>query len=175
MPWCRRCAVTTVRNLRPPPSRSRDSAGRTASACGNGGDAISQRHRGRLETEPDQMGHGLSEHAVQIRVGAGQEPGRRASVAGQGRGGADMVVDAHDPSKKHRPMMTTADLSLRNDPIYEPIARRYQQNPEIIRRLPLRRAWFKLTTATWDRARAISVRWSLRRAHVARPRPRGHS
>ena len=45
-----------------------------------------QRHRGRLEAEPDQMGHGLSEHAVQIRVGAGQEPGRRASVAGQGRG-----------------------------------------------------------------------------------------
>ena len=45
-----------------------------------------QRHRGRLEAEPDQMGHGLSEGAVQIRVGAGQEPGRRESVAGQGRG-----------------------------------------------------------------------------------------
>jgi len=41
----------------------------------------------------------------------------------------DMVVDAHDQSKKHRPMMTTADLSLRFDPIYEPIARRYLQNP----------------------------------------------
>jgi len=40
------------------------------------------------------------------------------------------VFDAHDPSKKHRPMVTTADLSLRFDPIYEPIARRYQQNPE---------------------------------------------
>jgi hypothetical protein len=45
-----------------------------------------QRHRGRLEAEPDQMGHGLSEGAVQIRMGAGQEPGRRESVAGQGRG-----------------------------------------------------------------------------------------
>ena len=42
----------------------------------------------------------------------------------------DMVVDAHDPSKKHRPMMTTADLSLRFDPKYEPIARRYLENPE---------------------------------------------
>jgi catalase-peroxidase len=56
----------------------------------------------------------------------------------------DLVVDAHDPSKKHRPMMTTADLSLRNDPIYEPIARRYQQNPEKFADA-FARAWFKLT------------------------------
>ena len=56
----------------------------------------------------------------------------------------DMVVDAHDPSKKHRPMMTTADLSLRNDPVYEPIARRYQQNPEKFADA-FARAWFKLT------------------------------
>ncbi|MFC1892743.1 catalase/peroxidase HPI [Chloroflexota bacterium] len=56
----------------------------------------------------------------------------------------DMVVDAHDPSKKHRPMMTTADLSLRFDPIYEPIARRYQQNPEELADA-FARAWFKLT------------------------------
>ncbi len=56
----------------------------------------------------------------------------------------DMVVDAHDPSKKHRPMMTTADLSLRFDPIYEPIARYYQQNPEKFADA-FARAWFKLT------------------------------
>ncbi|MDD2270997.1 MAG: catalase/peroxidase HPI [Desulfuromonadaceae bacterium] len=56
----------------------------------------------------------------------------------------DMVVDAHDPSKKHRPMMTTADLSLRFDPIYEPIARNYQQNPEKFADA-FARAWFKLT------------------------------
>jgi catalase-peroxidase len=56
----------------------------------------------------------------------------------------DMVVDAHDPSKKHRPMMTTADLSLRYDPIYEPIARHYQQNPEAFADA-FARAWFKLT------------------------------
>jgi len=56
----------------------------------------------------------------------------------------DMVVDAHDPSKKHRPMMTTADLSLRFDPIYEPIARRYLQNPEEFANA-FARAWFKLT------------------------------
>ncbi len=56
----------------------------------------------------------------------------------------DMVVDAHDPSKKHRPMMTTADLSLRFDPIYEPIARDYLQNPDKFADA-FARAWFKLT------------------------------
>ncbi len=56
----------------------------------------------------------------------------------------DMVVGAHDPSKKVRPMMTTADLSLRFDPIYEPIARRYLQNPEEFADA-FARAWFKLT------------------------------
>ncbi len=56
----------------------------------------------------------------------------------------DMVVDAHDPTKKHRPMMTTADLSLRFDPVYEPIARRYQENPEEFADA-FARAWFKLT------------------------------
>ena len=55
-----------------------------------------------------------------------------------------MVVDAHDPSKKVRPMMTTADLSLRFDPIYEPISRRYQQNPEEFEKA-FAKAWFKLT------------------------------
>jgi catalase-peroxidase len=56
----------------------------------------------------------------------------------------DMIVDAHDPSKKHRPMMTTADLSLRYDPIYEPIARRYLDNPAEFADA-FARAWFKLT------------------------------
>ncbi|MCG6904201.1 MAG: catalase/peroxidase HPI [Rhodobacter sp.] len=56
----------------------------------------------------------------------------------------DMVVDAADPSKKHRPMMTTADLSLRFDPIYEPISRRYQADPELFADA-FARAWFKLT------------------------------
>jgi catalase-peroxidase len=56
----------------------------------------------------------------------------------------DMILDAHDPSKKHRPMMTTADLSLKLDPIYEPIARRYLKNPEEFKDA-FARAWFKLT------------------------------
>ncbi len=56
----------------------------------------------------------------------------------------DMVVAAHDPSKKLRPMMTTADLSLRYDPNYEPIARRYLANPGEFADA-FARAWYKLT------------------------------
>ncbi|MFT3892125.1 MAG: catalase/peroxidase HPI [Anaerolineales bacterium] len=56
----------------------------------------------------------------------------------------DMIPDAHDPTKKHAPMMTTADLSLRFDPIYEPIARRFQKDPKAFADA-FARAWFKLT------------------------------
>jgi catalase-peroxidase len=55
-----------------------------------------------------------------------------------------MIPDAHDPSKKHRPMMTTADLSLRFDPIYEPISRRFHKDPQAFADA-FARAWFKLT------------------------------
>lgn len=56
----------------------------------------------------------------------------------------DMVVDAHDPSKKNRPMMTTADLSLKFDPAYQTIARHYLENPDKFADA-FARAWFKLT------------------------------
>jgi catalase-peroxidase len=55
-----------------------------------------------------------------------------------------MIPDAHDPSRKHRPMMTTADLSLRFDPGFEPIARRFHKDPQAFADA-FARAWFKLT------------------------------
>ncbi len=55
-----------------------------------------------------------------------------------------MIPDAHDPSKKHPPMMTTADLSLRFDPVYEKISRRFHQEPQAFADA-FARAWFKLT------------------------------
>jgi catalase-peroxidase len=55
-----------------------------------------------------------------------------------------LVPDAHDPSKRHPPMMTTADLALRMDPIYRPISKRFQENPEEFADA-FARAWFKLT------------------------------
>ena len=55
----------------------------------------------------------------------------------------DIVPDAHDPSRRHAPMMTTADMALRMDPIYEPISRRFHENPEEFADA-YARAWFKL-------------------------------
>ena len=57
---------------------------------------------------------------------------------------ANLVPDAHDPSKKHVPVMFTTDLSLKVDPSYREIAQRFQQNPEAFR-LAFAKAWFKLT------------------------------
>ncbi|MBI5154005.1 catalase/peroxidase HPI, partial [Candidatus Poribacteria bacterium] len=59
-------------------------------------------------------------------------------------GGAGTVPDAHDPAKKHAPMMSTADMALRMDPVYEPISRRFHKNPEQFADA-FARAWFKLT------------------------------
>ena len=56
----------------------------------------------------------------------------------------DMVPDPHDPSKKHPPIMTTADMSMRMDPIYEKISRRFHKNPQEFADA-FARAWFKLT------------------------------
>ena len=56
----------------------------------------------------------------------------------------DMIPDAHDPTLKHPPMMTTADMSLRMDPAYENISRRFHQDPQAFADA-FARAWFKLT------------------------------
>ncbi len=56
----------------------------------------------------------------------------------------DMIPDAHDPTRKHRPVMTTADLAMRFDPIYGPISQRFQKDPAGFADA-FARAWFKLT------------------------------
>nr|WP_314526251.1 catalase/peroxidase HPI [uncultured Pseudomonas sp.] len=57
--------------------------------------------------------------------------------------GAGIIPDAHDPNKRRNPTMLTSDLALRFDPIYEPISRRFLQNPEQLADA-FARAWFKL-------------------------------
>ncbi len=57
---------------------------------------------------------------------------------------ADLVPDAHDPSKRHAPIMFTTDLSLKFDPSYREISKRFQQNPKEFE-LAFAKAWFKLT------------------------------
>jgi len=58
--------------------------------------------------------------------------------------GTDTVPDAHDPSRRHAPMMLTTDLALRFDPVYEKISRRFLDNPDQFADA-FARAWFKLT------------------------------
>ena len=58
--------------------------------------------------------------------------------------GAGTVPDAHDPSKRHAPMMLTTDLALRIDPIYAPISKRFHENPDQLADA-FARAWYKLT------------------------------
>ncbi|MFO7738758.1 MAG: catalase/peroxidase HPI [Desulfatiglandaceae bacterium] len=111
---------------------------------GKGGDTISSGIEGAWKPHPTQWDMGY------LKVLFKYEWERVKSPAGANQWLAkdveeeDMVIDAHDPSKKHRPMMTTADLSLKFDPIYEPIARRYLENPEEFADA-FARAWFKLT------------------------------
>jgi len=57
---------------------------------------------------------------------------------------ATTVADAHDPAKSHPPVMLTTDLALRMDPVYEPISRRFFENPQEFANA-FARAWFKLT------------------------------
>ncbi len=74
---------------------------------------------------------------VKSPAGAAQWTPKDAAATG-------LVVDAHDPSKKHPTVMLTTDLALRVDPIYEPISRRFHEHPEELADA-FARAWFKLT------------------------------
>jgi catalase-peroxidase len=62
----------------------------------------------------------------------------------KGDTGAGTVPDAHDPTKRHAPMMSTADMAMRMDPVYEKISRRFMANPTEFADA-FARAWFKLT------------------------------
>ena len=111
---------------------------------GKGGDTISSGLEGAWKPNPTKWDMGYLKVLFKyewelVKSPAGAQQWLAKDVAEE-----DMVVDAHDPSQKRRPMMTTADLSLRFDPIYEPIARSYLQNPEKFADA-FARAWFKLT------------------------------
>jgi catalase-peroxidase len=62
----------------------------------------------------------------------------------KGNAGANTVPDAHDPNKRHQPIMLTTDLALRFDPVYEKISRHFYENPDVFADA-FARAWFKLT------------------------------
>ena len=111
---------------------------------GKGGDAITSGIEGAWKPNPTQWDSGYLNVLFKYEWELVKSPAGAHQWLAKDVAEEDMIVDAHDPSKKHRPMMTTADLALRFDPIYEPIARRYQQNPKEFADA-FARAWFKLT------------------------------
>lgn len=111
---------------------------------GNADDTITSGLEGAWTTDPVRWDNeyfdnlfGYEWEPVKSPAGATQW----APVDGSGSG---TVPDAHDPSKKHAPMMFTTDLALRVDPIYAPISKRFHQNPEEMTDA-FARAWYKLT------------------------------
>jgi catalase-peroxidase len=111
---------------------------------GKGGDTITSGIEGAWKPNPTQWDMGYLNMLFKYEWKRVKSPAGAHQWVAKDVAEEDMVVDAHDPSKKHPPIMTTADLSLRFDPIYEPIARRYLQNPEEFADA-FARAWFKLT------------------------------
>ncbi len=111
---------------------------------GKGGDTISSGIEGAWKPNPTQWDMGYLKVLFKYEWELVKSPAGANQWLAKDVAEEDMVVDAHDPAKKRRPMMTTADLSLRFDPIYEPIARRYLANPEKFADA-FARAWFKLT------------------------------
>ena len=111
---------------------------------GKGGDAITSGLEGAWKPNPTKWDVGYLRILFKYEWELVKSPAGANQWLAKDVAETDMIVDAHDPSQKHRPMMTTADLSLRFDPIYEPIARRYLRNPKEFADA-FARAWFKLT------------------------------
>ncbi len=111
---------------------------------GKGGDTISSGIEGAWKPNPTRWDMGYLKVLFKYDWELVKSPAGAHQWLAKNVDDEDMVIDAHDPSKKRRPMMTTADLSLKFDPIYEPISRRYLENPEEFADA-FARAWFKLT------------------------------
>jgi len=111
---------------------------------GKAGDAIGSGIEGAWKPNPTQWDMGYLKVLFKYEWELVKSPAGANQWLAKDVAEEDMVVDAHVQSKMNRPMMTTADLALRYDPIYEPIARRYLQNPEEFQDA-FARAWFKLT------------------------------
>ena len=111
---------------------------------GKGGDTITSGIEGSWKPNPTTWDMGYLKVLFKYEWELVQSPAGANQWLAKDVDEEDMVADAHDPTKKHRPMMTTADLSLRFDPIYEPIARRFLENPRAFANA-FAKAWFKLT------------------------------
>ncbi|MEC8255933.1 MAG: catalase/peroxidase HPI, partial [SAR324 cluster bacterium] len=111
---------------------------------GKAGDTITSGIEGAWTPNPTQWDNGYFTTLFKYDWELTKSPAGAWQWLAKGVAEEDMVPDAHDPSKKHRPMMTTADMAMRMDPIYEKISLRFRDNPDEFADA-FARAWFKLT------------------------------
>jgi catalase-peroxidase len=111
---------------------------------GKAGDTITSGLEGAWKPNPTTWDNGYFETLFGYEWELGKSPAGAHQWHPKGGAGATTVVDAHDPAKRHAPMMSTADLALRFDPAYEKISRRFLNDPAAFADA-FARAWYKLT------------------------------
>ncbi len=111
---------------------------------GKAGDAITSGLEGAWTTNPVQWDNNYLENLFGYEWELTKSPAGANQWKPVGDTGDGTVPDAHDPDTRHAPMMTTADMAMRMDPGYEPIARRFLENPDQLAEA-FAKAWFKLT------------------------------
>jgi catalase-peroxidase len=111
---------------------------------GKGCDTIGSGLEGAWQPNPTKWDMGYLETLFKYEWNLGKSPAGAWQWTPTDPAAATTVQDAHDSSKRHPPMMTTADISIRMDPIFSPIAKRYRDNPEEFANA-FARAWLKLT------------------------------
>ena len=111
---------------------------------GTGADTITSGLEGAWTTTPDKWSNNYFENLFGYEWEVHKGPGGVHQWRPINNGGAGLVPDAHDATKRHAPFMLTTDLSLRVDPQYEKISRRFLENPAALNDA-FARAWFKLT------------------------------
>jgi catalase-peroxidase len=115
-----------------------------AYATGIAGDAITSGLEVTWTSTPTKWSNDFLEHLFKYDWELTKSPGGAHQWKPKGNAGEGTVPDAHNPSKRHAPAMLTTDLSLRFDPVYEKISRRFYENPAALADA-FARAWFKLT------------------------------
>ena len=111
---------------------------------GKGGDAITSGLEVIWTTKPTKWSNEFFEHLFRYEWELTKSPAGANQWKPKGDAGAGTVPDPHDPSKRRTPSMLTTDLSLRLDPAYEKISRRFYEHPDQFADA-FARAWFKLT------------------------------
>jgi len=111
---------------------------------GNAGDTITSGLEGAWSNAPTRWSNGYFDNLFGYDWELTKSPAGAHQWKPKGDAGAGTVPDAHDPNKRHQPMMFTSDIALKVDPIYAPIAKRFHENPDQFADA-FARAWFKLT------------------------------